>query len=263
MKKFLLFCSIALLVVSCTDHRANDPAPDTCKLSASPTIKSLTYDNTGRVATLTIESYYDTTAVLVLSTFSYDAASKLAKTVYTVNGKPNSEETYTYTDGRITRVNFSGPNSPTGINNLSYDASGHLTRYTVEVGGQVQFAQTYAYNADGVITEQAAVSSQGDVLYRAVTKPVGSVKSPEQLLVKHGVPYLVATGTPLSVAEGGVGTVTEYYSTDSSGKLVLAGSQNVSSVKTNAQGYLTEYTLTDGDGKNPTTRTYTLTDCQN
>lgn len=262
MKKLFLLCSISLFALSCK-HEVNDAAPDTdtCKLSASSAIKNITYDNSGRVATLTTEGYDGTMTVMFLSMFSYDAAGKLTKTVYTVDGKPNSEDTYTYTDGRITRVNFNGPNSPTGINNLSYDASGHLIRYTVEVGGQVQYAQTYAYNADGVIIEQAVVSSQGNVLDRAVIKPVGNVKSPEQLLVKNGVPYLVPTGTPLSVAEGGVGTVTEFYSADPTGKLTLAGSQKVSAVKTNAQGYLTEYTVTDGDGKNPTTLIYTLTDC--
>lgn len=261
MKKLLLYGSIALLVGACKDH-SNNPAPDTCKLSASPGIKNLTYDNSGRVVTLTTEGYDGTTTALVLSTFSYDDTGKLTKTAYTtVDGKPISDETYTYTDGRITRTGFSGPNSPTGINNLSYDAAGHLVRYTVEVGGQVQYAQTYAYNADGVITEQAVVSSQGDVLSRTVNKPVGSVKSPEQLLVSKGVPYLLPTGTPLSVAEGGVGTVTEFYTADTSGKLVLSGSQRVLAVKTNAQGYLTEYTTTDGDGNNPTTLTYTLLDC--
>ena len=259
MKKLLLCCSIALLVGAC---KHNDPAPDTCKLSTSPGIKTLTYDSSGRVATLTTEGYDGTTTALVISTFSYDATGKLTKTVYTaVDGKPISDETYTYTDGRITRASFSGPNSPTGINNLSYDAGGHLVRYTVEVGGQVLYAQTYAYNADGVITEQALVSSQGDVLGRTVIKPVGSVKSPEQLLVSKGVPYVLPTGTPLATAEGGVGTVTEFYSADASGKLALVGSQTVSAVKTNAQGYLTEYTTTDADGKNPTTLTYTLSDC--
>ena len=174
MKKLLLYGFITLLVGVCKDH-GNDPAPDTCKLS----------------------------------TFSYDATGKLTKTAYTtVDGNPISDKTYTYTDGRITRASFSGPNSPTGINNLSYDTSGHLVHYTVEVGGQVQYAQTYAYNADGVITEQAVVNGQDDVLSRTIIKPVGSVKSPEQLLVSKGVPYLLPTGAPLSVAEGGVGTVT-------------------------------------------------------
>lgn len=261
MKKFLLICSITLLVGACK-NKASDPAPDTCKLGASSTIEGLIYDNSGRVATLITEGFDGTMTVMTLSKFNYDAAGKLTKTVYTVDGKPNSEETYTYTDGRITRVNFSGPNSPTGINNLSYDASGHLTRYTVEIGGKVQYTQTYAYNADGVLTERAVVGSKGETFFRTVTKPVGSVKSPEQLLVKRGVPYLIPTGAPLAVAEGGVGTVTEYYSPDASGKLVLEGSQKVSAVKANTQGYLTEYVLTDGDGKNPTTLTYTLTDCQ-
>lgn len=260
MKKLLLFCSIALFAGACSDH-INDPAPSACKLSSSPSVTKVTYNNSGQVDDLTIESYYDTTKVLVISMFSYDATGKLAKTVYTVNGKPNSEETYTYTDGRITQVSFSGPNSPTGINNISYDAAGRFSRYTVEVAGNLQYTQTYTYNADGVLTEQLVTGPQGDVLYQTVVKPVGSAKSPDGLLIQKGLPYLLPTGTPLVMAEGGVGTVTEFYSADASGKLVLVGSQKVSALKTNARGYLTEYTTTDGDGNYPTTGTYTLTDC--
>lgn len=259
MKKLIIFFVVGLMALSCRNN--NDPAPDTCKLSTSPGVKKLTYDNNGRVATLTTEIYDGTTTGTVLSTFTFDAAGKLTKTVYTVNGNPNSEETYTYTDGRISRANFSGPNSSTGLNNLSYDAVGRLARYTVEVGGKVQYAQTYTYNANGVLTEQAVVDGQGNTLFKIVTKPIGNVRSPEQLLINKGIPYLIPTGEPLVAAEGNIGTVKDYFSADSTGKLVPNGSQKITALKTNPNGYLTELTIADPDGKNPSTATYTITDC--
>ncbi|MBC8154309.1 MAG: hypothetical protein H7Z72_15505 [Bacteroidetes bacterium] len=260
MKKLIIFFLTGLMALSCSDH---DPAPDTCKLSTSPTVKKLTYDGNSRVATMITEVFNSMTMqpADVLSTFSYDAAGKLTKTAYTGNGIPISEETYTYTDGSVSQVNFSGPQSPTGLNNLSYDAAGRLSRYTVEVGGKLQFAQTYAYNADGVLTERAVVDGQGNTVFKAVTKPVGSVKSPEQLLVSRGLPYLVATGDPFVSAEGGIGTVRDYFSTDNTGKLVPVGSEKITALKTNAKGYITELTVADSDGKNPSTSTYTLLDC--
>jgi YD repeat-containing protein len=259
MKKLLIFSLIGLTALSCKEKN-NDPAPDTCKLSTSPSVKKLTYNN-GRVSTLTTEGYDGNTTVIVLSTFTYDATGKLTKTVYTVNGNPNSEETYTYTDGRITRVNFSGPNSPMGLNNLSYDAAGRLARYTVEVGGKLQYAQTYTYNANGVLTEQAVVDGQGSAFFKTVIKPIGNVKSPEQLLINQGIPYLIPTGDPLVAAEGNIGTVKDYFSVDDTGKLVPVGSEKTTALKTNAKGYLTELTTADPDGKNPSTVNYTLADC--
>ncbi len=148
----LLILYVALLVGGCKKS-ANDPAPDPCKLTESARVGKLTYDASGRAATLATPIYLSATATTpatFLGTFSYDANGKLTKTVWTVDGNPNSEETYTYTNGRITKINFAGPNSPTGINNLTYDGQGRLTRYTVEPNGQLQFAQNYTYNADGI-----------------------------------------------------------------------------------------------------------------
>ena len=260
MKKTLLFLTIGLMALSC--KKDADPTPDTCKLTEGGQAGNVTYNAQNRVATLTRDVYYGPTPVVQVSTFSYDGAGLLTKTVYTIDGKPNSDETYTVTDGRITRASFSGPNSPAGLNNLSYDAGGRLTRYTVEVGGKLLYAQNYTYNADGVRTEFSVTDGLGVVQARTVIKPVGSVKSPEQLLTKRGLPYLIPDGTPWVIAEGGVGTVFEYYATDADGKLALQGTTKLTAQKTNAKGYLTEQTLADLDGKNPNVVTYTLADCQ-
>ncbi|GAB3642816.1 hypothetical protein [Spirosoma arcticum] len=260
MKTILLFCLTGLMTLSCQQD-TDEPAPDLCKLTEGGQVGKVTYNAQGRVATLTREIYNGQTPVVQVSTFSYDGSGLLTKTVYTIDGKPNSDETYTFTDGRITRASFSGPNSPTGLNNLSYDASGRLTRYTVEVGGKLQYARNYTYNADGVRTEERITSESGDVLAQTVVKPVGSVKSPEQFLTKQGLPYLIPDGTPWAIAEGGVGTVVEYYSTSPDGKLTLQGSDKITAQKTNAKGYLTEFTLTALDGTNPYVATYTITDC--
>ena len=260
MKKTLLLLLIGLMALSC--KKETDPTPNTCKITEGSPVGVVTYNAQDRVATLTRDAYYGPTPVVQVSTFSYDGAGLLTKTVYTIDGKPNSEETYTVTDGNITRASFSGPNSPTGQNNLSYDASGRLTRYTVEVGGKIQYTQNYTYNADGVQTEYSVTDEMGGVLARTVVKPVGSAKSPEQLLTQKGLPYRIPDGTPWTIAEGGIGTILEYYWPDADGKLTLQGSEKIITQKTNAKGYLTEQTLADLDGKNPHTITYTLVDCQ-
>lgn len=260
MKNTMLLLTIGLIALSC--KKDADPKPDTCQFSTSPSVNNVTYDANERVATLITAVYNGTAAVEVLSTFTYNQAGKLNKTVYTVNNALISQETYTYSDNHLTQTNFSGPNSPTGINNLGFDAAGRLTRYTVEVGGQLQYAQTYGYDQDGILTEEAAVDAQGNILYKVVTRPVGKVKSPDALLVKRGLPYLIPSGTPLVEAEGNIGTVKEYYGSDASGKLTLQASQKITAVKTNPKGYLTELTMADLDGKNPITLSYTLADCQ-
>ena len=261
MKKTLLLLTIGVMALSC--NKDTTPAPDTCKIAKGDPVGTVAYNAQGQVATLTRPFYTSSTAVSTqISTFSYDGAGLLTKTVYTIDGKLNSEETYTFTDGRITRASFSGPNSPTGLNNLSYDASGRLTRYTVEVGGTVQYVQNYTYNAGGVRTELSITDELGVVLARTVVRPVGSAKSPEQLLTRQGLPYLIPDGTPWAIAEGGIGTVFDYYSTGADDKLILQGSEKITAQKTNAKGYLIEQTLADLDGKNPYTITYTLADCE-
>lgn len=258
----LLILFVALLVAGCkkTD---DEPTLDACKLTQSDRVGKLTYDANERVATLATPIYLSATATTpatILGTFSYDGNGKLTKTVWTVDGNPNSEETYTYTDGRITRINFAGPNSPTGVNNLTYDGQGRLTRYTVEPNGQLQFAQNYTYNADGVLIEKTVTNPNGVVLYKDITKPIGSVKSAEQLVMNRGLPFIMTFGDPLVVAEGNIGTVFESYSTDSTGTLALNYTAKVTGQKLNAKGYLIEQ-ITADQSNNSNTQTIILADC--
>lgn len=258
----LLIIYFALLIAGC--KKSNDePTLDTCKLKESDRVGKLTYDDNGRAATMATSIYLSATATTpatVLGTLSYDGNGKLTKTIWTLDGKANSEETYTYTNGRITKINFAGPNSPTGVNNLTYDDKGRLTRYSVEPNGQLQFAQNYAYNADGILIEKTVTDPNGGVAYKGVTKPIGSVKSAEQLAISRGLPFVMTFGDPLVVAEGAIGTVFESYSLDNTGKLTLDYTAKVTSQKINAKGYLVEQTVVD-QSNSAYTQTVTLADC--
>ena len=89
-----------------------DPKPNTCKFNISPPVNNVNYDANERVVTLITAIYNGTATIQVLSTFSYDSAGKLTKTVYTNNGALISQEIYTYLDNHLTQTDFSGPQQP-------------------------------------------------------------------------------------------------------------------------------------------------------
>ena len=100
---------------------------------------------------------------------------------------------------------------------------------------------------------------KGNKFYEVITKAVGLAKSSEALLINNGLPYDVFTGYSWGVAEGGVGTTYEVFF-DDDGKLVSAGIDKTTDLKTNSKGYLTEWTIVDA-AKASTTQRFTLTDC--
>ncbi len=108
--------------------------------------------------------------------------------------------------------------------------------------------------------EKTVTDSNGGVTYKEVTKPTGSVKSAEQLVMSRGLPFVMTFGDPLVVAEGGIGTVFELYSLDNTGKLALNYTAKVTSQKLNAKGYLIEQTTVD-QSNSSYTQTITLADC--
>ncbi len=259
MKTILIFFFIGLMALSCNDH---DVQPKTnCRLSESTQYGKFTYDAQGRVATMTTEVYFGSNPSSLVSAFSYNGDGKLSRTVYTVDGKPYGEQTYTYANGRISQVMGRSPNTRSGINQISYDEAGQITRITNELAGVVQAVTTYAYNAAGVLTEGTTATGTGTVQFRTVVRPVGSVKSPEGLLRERGLPYLMPFDQPWATAEGGVGTVAETYQAGPNGQLALIYTEKTTAVKTNGSGYLIERSVTDDQGQNPSTVAYALTDC--
>jgi YD repeat-containing protein len=119
---------------------------------------------------------------------------------------------------------------------------------------------TYTYDANGIITKRGFTDLQGNKYFEVVIKPVGLVKSAEQLLINNGLPFDVLSGFSWQVADGNVGTVYESFFADNDGKLVSDGKEKITALKTNSQGYLIENTTTNDVNKSYT-QLFTLVDC--
>ena len=258
------FLAVCLLTVS-SCKKDEDPEPP-CKLSAidrgNGNKHAYTYDASGKITQMARE--FDGTGSGNISkyvyTFTYDAAGLLTKSTYTLNGKPNGSETYAYTNGRVSKATFESVDGTKGMNNIKYNSAGRITEYTFEVGDPATDGKQYfEYDANGVITKSGFADLKGNKFFEVLVKVVGMSKSPENLLANNGLPYDVLTGYSWGVAEGGVGTTYEtFYEED--GKLVSAGIDKITDVKTNAKGYLTEWTIEDA-AKVSTKQQFTLADC--
>ena len=270
MKKLVLILfALTVVLGSCSKSSTTDPAPDTCKLTAidrgNGNKHTYTYDANGRISQMNRE--FDGTGSGKISryvyTFTYDAAGLLTKSVWTLDGKADGSETYTYTTGRVSKASSVYANGSKITNDIKYNAAGQITEFTYDDGKPANFFRQYlTYNTDGIITKFGYDDGKGDVFFEVVYKPVGKATSPEQLLTKGGLPYDVLTGFSWSVAVGGEGTTSESFSPDAkTGKLVSDGTDRITAVKTNARGYLTEFTTLDNTTKTSSTQKFTLMDC--
>lgn len=263
MKTYLLYFVffISLLIFSCKKEEAT-PA-ETCKLSiidrGNGNKHAYTYDANGRVTTMTRKfggsSGTDPIHEFVYK-FTYDNAGLLIKSDWTIDGKDESSETYSYVNGKITKAKFDG-----GENNIKYDELGRISSMSFEVGDpdydQIQYL---VYDANGILVKSTFKTLSGVVFYETIFKPVGLVKSPEQLLSKFGVPYDVFVLTTWAANMGGIGTIREEYAQGNDGKLYLSGTTKVTDNKIDANGYVSEETFIDGKNKSRTQR-FTLIDC--
>lgn len=253
---------------ACTDHLDRLTPADTCKLTAidrgNNNKHSYTYDAQGRISQMTRE--FDGNGSGTISQFVYaftfDGAGLLTKSVITLDGKPYGTETYTYTNGRLSKTAYVNADGSKGTNNIQYDATGQITEFTFETGDPAADGKQYfEYNTDGVMTKRGFADLQGTVFFEIRMKPVGKVTSPEQLLTKRGLPYDLLTGFSWSIAVGGVGSTDEVFVLDDkTGKLVSIATDKTTAIKTNAKGYVTETTSVD-DTDASSTQTFTLTDC--
>jgi hypothetical protein len=266
-----IFLFISLLAVSLFGCQSQtDPAPDTCKLAAidrgNNNKHAYTFDAQGRVTQMVRE--FDGSGSGKISryvySFTFDGAGLLTKSTWTLNGKADGTETYTYTTGRISKVSVVSADGSKLTNSLKYNAAGQITDFDYDDGDPANYLRQYfAYNTEGILIKRGFDDGKGTVYFEVVTKPTGKTTSPEQLLVKAGLPYDVLTGFSWSVLTGGQGTTTEVFvPDDQTGKLVSDGTSQTTSVKTNARGYLTEQTDLDNATRTSSTQTFTLTDCQ-
>ena len=254
-------------IISCKKEDTTPPV-ETCKLTnidrGNGNKHTYTYDATGRISTMIRE--FDGTGSGTISkyvyAFTYDGAGLLTKSTYTLDGKAGGIETYTYTNGKITKVNFTDTEGTKGVNNVKYDAASRIIEFTSETGNPDNDAKAYyEFDANGIITKRGYADLQGNKFFEVVIKPVGVAKSPEQLLAKYGLPYDLLNGFSWQAAEGKEGTVSEVFFADANGKLVSDSKDKITAVKTNTKGYITESTSVDDANKSSTQR-FTMADCQ-
>ncbi len=262
----LLTLAISLLIFSCKKDEVTTPA-DTCKVSVidrgNGNKHTYTYDATGKVATMARE--FDGSGSGTISkyvyTFTYDNAGLLTKSVWTLNGKADGSETYTYMSGKISKVSFKDATGSGGTNNLKYDEAGRIIYFSIETGDpNADLIQYFTYDANGIQTKHGYKGFDGSIYFETVTKPVGVAKSSEQLLSKYNLPYDVLTGYSWSANQGNVGTIIESFEPDSKGKLVSSGTTKTTAVKVDSKGYIAEITSVD-DAKVSSLERFTLTNC--
>ena len=264
LQKLLTVTLFLMVVTAC--KKQNDPTPP-CKLSTidrgNGNKHAYTYDVAGKITQMTRE--FDGTGSGTISkfiyTFTYDAAGLLTKSSIKLDGKDYSTETYAYTNGKISKVTYVNADGSKGINNLKYNTAGQITDFTYETGDpNFDGKQYFEYDANGIITKRGFADLQGNKYFEVVIKPVGLVKSAEQLLINNGLPFDVLSGFSWQVAEGNVGTIYESFFADQDGKLVSDGKEKITAIKTNSQGYLIENTTSDAANKSYT-QLFTLVDC--
>jgi hypothetical protein len=262
----LLTIALTLLLFSCKKDEVTTPA-DTCKVSVidrgNNNKHTYTYDAAGKVATMARD--FDGSGSGKISkyvyTFTYDNAGLLTNSTWTLDGKPNGSETYTYTSGKISKVSFKDVDGNAGINNLKYDEAGRIIYYSIEVGDpNFDIIQYFTYDANGIQTKQGFKGFDDTVFYELATKPVGIAKSPEQLLSKYNLPHDVLTGFSWSANQGNVGSITEIFVIDNDGKLVSAGTNKVTAIKLDSKGFIAEMTSVD-DAKVSSIERFTLMNC--
>jgi hypothetical protein len=262
----LLMLALLFLIFSCKKDEVTTPA-DTCKVSiidrGNGNKHTYTYDAAGKVATMARE--FDGSGSGTISkyvyTFTYDNAGLLTKSVWTLDGKANGSETYTYTSGKISKVSYKDAAGNGGTNNIKYDEAGTIIYFSVETGDpSSDYIQYFTYDANGIATKKGFKGFDGSIYFEVVIKPVGVAKSSEQLLSKYNLPYDVLTGYSWSSNQGDVGTIYESFLPDNNGKLVSAGTDKVTVVKLDSKGYIAEITSVD-DAKVSSTERYTLTNC--
>ena len=259
----LLTLLVALLAFSCKKVETTPP----CKVSTidrgNGNKHTYTYDANGKITTMTRE--FDGTGAGDISkyvySFTYDNAGLLTKSVYTLDGKANGSENYTYTNGKISKSSYTSADGSKGINNIKYDAAGRIAEFTYETGDpNADGKQYFEYDINGIMTKRGYADLKGNKYFELVNKPVGMAKSPEALLANNGLPFDVLTGFSWQSADGNVGSVSEVYYADNDGKLVFDSKNKITNVKVNSQGYITESTSVD-DANKANIQKFTLVDC--
>lgn len=260
----LIAIAFVLFIFSCKKDKETTPAL-VCKLTnidrGNKNTHAYTYDAAGKITVMTreLDPSGQGNTVKYVYNLTYDAAGKLSKAVITEDGKAYSTETYTYTNGKVSKTSFEQTDGTKGVNNFKYDAVGNMTEMTFELGDPFDGKLTYEYNSANILIKSAYSDLAGNKFFESISKPIGSVKNAESLL-NSSLPYDLLAGGPWFTSVGGVGTIDEIYYADEMGKLAKADEIKTTDVKTNSKGYITEWTAIDGSGAS-TTQKFAFIDC--
>ena len=269
MKQFIACFLLAGLTLSCINNSIDSSQLVTpgCRVSAidkGPADKHIyTYDEQGRITGMTRATNGGSGGIQQsLYKFTYDNDGRLTNSSWTVDDKVDGTAHYAYVNGRIAGVNITYADGKTAIGVVRYFVNGRMSEYTIESGRPNGSGKRYfEYDANGIMVKSGFSDLKGIKFFEVVTKPVGQVRLPEQLLIKNGLPFDVLTGLPWQETIGGVGTVTSTYSSNSAtGQLVLAYMGTTTAIQTNPQSFLTGFTSIDQIGKTHT-ETYTIVNC--
>ncbi len=156
---------LTLLGTGCTDHPVLDPLTANCRLTEingafiDGVKTTFEYNANGRVSRM-VRKFDDQFIVVTYDyRFTYDASGQLTQSVFDVLDDTGAivktaNETYTYTNGRISRFNFEDTMGEKGVNNLTYNAAGQLIGFTYEsvpVNPATDAKWTYTYDANGAL----------------------------------------------------------------------------------------------------------------
>lgn len=269
-RRALWAIALVLFLNACKKDKDSTPALQ-CKLATidrgNLNKHTYAYDATGKITTMTREFDGDGSGKVskYVYTLTYDAAGLLASSTITLDGVADSKETYTYTNGKVSRTDFVYANGTKGYNAIKYDTNGQILEFSYQGSGNADddFKAYFAYDANGVMIKRGYSDMTGSSkFFEVVIKPVGSAKSPEALVNNNGLPYDLLTGFSYSKMVAGIGSTTEAYVPNENGVLTLAPeTSKVIAINTNAKGYVTEISYED-ESKAISKEKFEMIDCQ-
>ena len=267
MKNPLYLLLVLFLAIS--SCKKEDVIPtDTCRLSVidrgNGNKHTYAYDANDRITTMTRE--FDGSGSGVISkyiyTFTYDAAGLLTKSTWTLDGVADGTESYSYTSGKISKVNYEYADGSKGVNNIKLDAMGNIIEFSYEPDDKSYHdIQFFEYDANNILIKRGyRDAASGFIYFESRNKPQAIAKSPEQYLKAKGLPYDVLTGFSWSTNLGGEGSTAEVFVPDDNGVLISDGIDKTVSIKKDTKGNVVEITYENAD-KSISKSTYTLSNC--
>jgi hypothetical protein len=258
---FVLFLSLSLFSCGSIDIFSSK-----CKLEkidrGNGNVHTYSYDSKGKITQMKRE--YDGTGLGNTSTYvytmSYNADGLLSKSSWTLNSIQNGVETYEYLNNQVSKATFEYTDGTKGVNKLKYNAEGRLVEAITEIAGSPESdsKQYFEYNSAGILIKRGYADLKGNVFFEARETIVGSLKHPESLLIKAGLPYDILSGLPWQTTTGGIGSESDVFFPNDDGKLVSDGISKTTAFTINKKKYLTSIS----DDYSPKPQVFTMIECK-